>query len=74
MRITIDAPPTPIGEPGQRAVIVDVEATPTGLGGARDEFHLAAIVQNLKTPSLAITAKHRSRLLCLSVSGIEHQL
>jgi hypothetical protein len=48
-----------------------------GLCGARDEFNLAAIVQNPQDtvqPSLATTAKHRSRLLCLSVSGIERQL
>jgi len=46
----------------ENAVIVDVEATPArtydevewlrGLSGARDEFHLAAIVQNLKTLAL----------------------
>jgi Transposase DDE domain len=48
-----------------------------GLTGARDEFHLAAIVQNLKTLAnrpLATIAKHGSRLLCLIVSGVERQL
>jgi hypothetical protein len=37
----------------ENAVIVDVEAT-RGLSGARDEFHLAAIVQNLKTLAMRI--------------------
>ncbi len=45
-----------------------------GLTGARDEFHLAAIVQNLKTlanhlwrppPNMA------SGLLCLNASGVD---
>jgi hypothetical protein len=35
----------------ENAVIVDVEATPAC---ARDEFHLAAIVQNLKTMALRL--------------------
>ncbi len=40
-----------------------------GLSGARDEFHLAAIVQNLKTPrelSLAITVERGGGLHHLS--------
>ena len=47
-----------------------------GLSGARDEFHLAAIVQNLKTLAelpLAATAEHAGRLPRLSVSGVKCQ-
>ena len=42
-----------------------------GLSGARDEFRLAAIVQNLKTPTLAAVAEHSSCMRRLSVSGVQ---
>jgi len=45
-----------------------------GLSGARDEFHLAAILQNLKIlgePALAATAEHSGRLSGMSLSGVE---
>jgi hypothetical protein len=41
-----------------------------GFSGARDEFHLAAIVQNLKTLAsyLATAAAHTGRIVCVSES------
>jgi hypothetical protein len=40
-----------------------------GLSGARDEFHLAAIVQNLKTLALRILGPPRERSLALVTSA-----
>ena len=45
-----------------------------GLSGARDEFHLAAIVQNLKTLAnhyLAAAAEHAGCMRCLNVGGVQ---
>ena len=37
-----------------------------GLSGARDEFHLAAIVQNLKTLALRLPATAPTARLCVA--------
>jgi len=42
-----------------------------GLSGARDEFHLAAIVQDTRQLYLAAVAEHPSCMRRLSVSGVQ---